>query len=267
MSTECTGPGEAPGRQPVRCSVHGRSTRAPRSWSAWARWPRPRPTPGSTPRRGPSRWSSWRRRSCGGRGLRRRPRPAVRPRPGTRSSAARRQHPGGGLPRAGTRPTRPCWWPNASASPRGTSRPSSWSPPSAGNNPQALMHDACLAISRGERDVVLVTGAEAMYARALACRDPARPWLQWAEPARGRRRPPVTLRRREARRHRARDATRRAPPGARLPPVRERAPRRQRLDARTSTQRASAPCGPASARWRRAIRTRGSARPARPTRS
>jgi acetyl-CoA C-acetyltransferase len=49
-----------------------------------------------------------------------------------------------------------------------------------GNNPQALMHDACLAISRGERDVVLVTGAEAMYARALARRDPARPWLTWA---------------------------------------------------------------------------------------
>ena len=49
-----------------------------------------------------------------------------------------------------------------------------------GNNPQALMHDACLAISRGEREVVLVTGAEAMYARALARRDPARPWLEWA---------------------------------------------------------------------------------------
>ena len=49
-----------------------------------------------------------------------------------------------------------------------------------GNNPQALMHDACLAISRGERQVVLVTGAEAMYARALARRDPARPWLEWA---------------------------------------------------------------------------------------
>ena len=49
-----------------------------------------------------------------------------------------------------------------------------------GNNPEALMHDACLAIGRGERDVVLVTGAEAMYARALARRDPARPWLEWA---------------------------------------------------------------------------------------
>jgi acetyl-CoA C-acetyltransferase len=49
-----------------------------------------------------------------------------------------------------------------------------------GNSPQALMHDACGAISRGELDVVLVTGAEAMYARALARRDPAKPWLEWA---------------------------------------------------------------------------------------
>jgi acetyl-CoA C-acetyltransferase len=48
-----------------------------------------------------------------------------------------------------------------------------------GNGPQALMHDACRAISDGSQDVVLVTGAEAMYARALARRDPARPWLQW----------------------------------------------------------------------------------------
>ena len=60
-----------------------------------------------------------------------------------------------------------------------------------GNNPQALMHDACLAISRGERDVVLVTGAEAMYARALARRDPARPWLEWASQPEGT--PPATL--------------------------------------------------------------------------
>jgi acetyl-CoA C-acetyltransferase len=54
-----------------------------------------------------------------------------------------------------------------------------------GNNPQALMHDACLAISRGERDVVLVTGAEAMYARALARRDPARPRLNWTSQPEG----------------------------------------------------------------------------------
>ena len=49
-----------------------------------------------------------------------------------------------------------------------------------GNAPQAVMHDACRAISRGDLDVVLITGAEAMYARALARRDPARPWLTWA---------------------------------------------------------------------------------------
>jgi acetyl-CoA C-acetyltransferase len=60
-----------------------------------------------------------------------------------------------------------------------------------GNNPQALMHDACLAISRGDLDVVLVTGAEAMYARALARRDPARPWLEWASQPEGT--PPAAL--------------------------------------------------------------------------
>jgi len=60
-----------------------------------------------------------------------------------------------------------------------------------GNGPEALMHDACLAISRGARDVVLVTGAEAMYARALARRDPARPWLQWVTQPEGT--PPATL--------------------------------------------------------------------------
>jgi acetyl-CoA C-acetyltransferase len=49
-----------------------------------------------------------------------------------------------------------------------------------GNSPQALMHDSCRAIGRGDLDVVLVTGAEAMYARALARRDPAKPWLEWA---------------------------------------------------------------------------------------
>jgi acetyl-CoA C-acetyltransferase len=49
-----------------------------------------------------------------------------------------------------------------------------------GNSPQSLMHDACRAIGRGDLDVVLVTGAEAMYARALARRDPAKPWLVWA---------------------------------------------------------------------------------------
>jgi acetyl-CoA acetyltransferase len=49
-----------------------------------------------------------------------------------------------------------------------------------GNTPQAMMHDACVAISRGDLDVVLVTGAEAMYTRALARRDPAAAPLAWA---------------------------------------------------------------------------------------
>ena len=50
-----------------------------------------------------------------------------------------------------------------------------------GNTPQALMHDACLAISKGELDVVLVTGAEAMYTRALSRREATRTRLDWAE--------------------------------------------------------------------------------------
>jgi acetyl-CoA C-acetyltransferase len=55
-----------------------------------------------------------------------------------------------------------------------------------GNNPQALMHDACGAISRGDLDVVLVTGAEALYTRAAARREPGKPPLNWAsQPAEG----------------------------------------------------------------------------------
>jgi acetyl-CoA C-acetyltransferase len=49
-----------------------------------------------------------------------------------------------------------------------------------GNSPQALMHDSCRAISRGDLDVVLVTGSEALYARSLARREPGKPWLEWA---------------------------------------------------------------------------------------
>jgi acetyl-CoA C-acetyltransferase len=48
------------------------------------------------------------------------------------------------------------------------------------------MHDACGSISRGELDVVMVTGAEAMYTRAASRRDPAKPPLTWAsQPAEG----------------------------------------------------------------------------------
>jgi acetyl-CoA C-acetyltransferase len=49
-----------------------------------------------------------------------------------------------------------------------------------GNTPQALLHDACRSISRGDMGVVLVTGAEAMYTRAASRRDPATPPLNWA---------------------------------------------------------------------------------------
>jgi acetyl-CoA C-acetyltransferase len=55
-----------------------------------------------------------------------------------------------------------------------------------GNNPQALMHDACRSIARGDLDVVLVTGAEAMYTRGAARREPGGPTLNWAsQPAEG----------------------------------------------------------------------------------
>jgi acetyl-CoA C-acetyltransferase len=49
-----------------------------------------------------------------------------------------------------------------------------------GNTPQAMMHDACRSIAAGDLDVVLVTGAEAMYTRASSRRDPAKPGLSWA---------------------------------------------------------------------------------------
>jgi acetyl-CoA C-acetyltransferase len=55
-----------------------------------------------------------------------------------------------------------------------------------GNAPQALLHDACGAISRGDLGVVLVTGGEAMYTRAAARRDPAKPAVSWSsQPAEG----------------------------------------------------------------------------------
>jgi acetyl-CoA C-acetyltransferase len=61
-----------------------------------------------------------------------------------------------------------------------------------GNAPQALLHDACRAISRGDLGVVLVTGAEAMHTRAAARRDPAKPAVNWSsQPAEGT--PPPTL--------------------------------------------------------------------------
>ena len=50
-----------------------------------------------------------------------------------------------------------------------------------GNTPQAFMHDACRAISTGALQVVLVTGAEAMYTRALSRREGTRSRLDWSE--------------------------------------------------------------------------------------
>jgi acetyl-CoA C-acetyltransferase len=50
-----------------------------------------------------------------------------------------------------------------------------------GNMPQAMMHDACVSIAKGDLDVVLVTGAEAMYARALSRRQSDAAPLSWAE--------------------------------------------------------------------------------------
>ncbi len=61
-----------------------------------------------------------------------------------------------------------------------------------GNTPQAMMHDACRAIRPGDLDVVLVTGAEAMYTRGASRRDPSKPPLTWAsQPAESTPEPPV----------------------------------------------------------------------------
>jgi acetyl-CoA C-acetyltransferase len=60
-----------------------------------------------------------------------------------------------------------------------------------GNTPQALMHDACRAISAGDLSVVLVTGAEAMYTRGASRKDPSKPSLTWASQAAEATAPPV----------------------------------------------------------------------------
>ena len=49
-----------------------------------------------------------------------------------------------------------------------------------GNTPLALLHDGALAIARGDLDVVVVTGAEAMYTRNLARRSTEHGTLTWA---------------------------------------------------------------------------------------
>ena len=112
------------------------------------------------------------------------------------------------------------------------------------------MHDACRAISRGDLDVVLVTGAEAMYTRALpGGTRPARP-LAWASQPAEATPPARPVRAGQARGHRPRDEARRAPAHPRLPPVRERPAGRQRVDAGGARAPASARCGRGSARWR-----------------
>ena len=136
-----------------------------------------------------------------------------------------------------------------------------------GNAPQALLHDACRAISRGDLGVVLVTGAEAMYTRAAARRDPAKPAVNWSsQPVEG---TPLT--------HLVRDRARRGD-GSRNLPRRSSCPSRPTRSSKTrcapptgghwpSTGRTSARCGPASARSPHPTPTPGSPGPLAPRRS
>ncbi|HEV7888299.1 MAG TPA: acetyl-CoA acetyltransferase [Acidimicrobiales bacterium] len=48
-----------------------------------------------------------------------------------------------------------------------------------GNSPQALVNDTADAIARGELDVALIAGAEAVYTRLLARK--TKDWLQWTQ--------------------------------------------------------------------------------------
>jgi acetyl-CoA C-acetyltransferase len=48
-----------------------------------------------------------------------------------------------------------------------------------GNNPQTVVNRTALQIAKGELDVALVTGAECIFTRIAARRDPARPILTW----------------------------------------------------------------------------------------
>lgn len=60
------------------------------------------------------------------------------------------------------------------ASPRQTMRSTT-----GGNTPQALLNNAAAAIQRGDMDVVLIAGAEAVYTRLLARK--ANAWLAWTQ--------------------------------------------------------------------------------------
>ena len=258
MRTESTGgTGEAPGRQTGTLLGPWRSTPEPPSWSAWARSPR-RPDAGLDPAGRPEPLALMTAalraaaEDCDGAA------PGGAAPAGNALHRSGRQHPGGGAAGLAGRPTRPSWWRADSASPRATSRAELMVTSIGGNNPRPCMHDACRAISRGEHDVVLVTGAEAMYARALARRDPARPWLDWSSQPEGT--PPATLFGVEkpgatelempARRHPARSTPTRCSRTRCAPPTAGHC---------RSTGPASARCGPASARSRPPTRTRGSA--------
>jgi acetyl-CoA C-acetyltransferase len=48
-----------------------------------------------------------------------------------------------------------------------------------GNNPQTVVNLSAAQIAHGELDVVLITGAECIYTRVAARRDPDRPMLRW----------------------------------------------------------------------------------------
>jgi acetyl-CoA C-acetyltransferase len=48
-----------------------------------------------------------------------------------------------------------------------------------GNNPQTVVNTTALQIAKGELDVALVTGAECIFTRRAARRDPERPVLAW----------------------------------------------------------------------------------------
>ncbi len=52
-----------------------------------------------------------------------------------------------------------------------------------GNNPQTVVNRTALPIAAGELDVALLGGAECIYTRLAARRDPERPVLPWTTQA------------------------------------------------------------------------------------
>ena len=133
-----------------------------------------------------------------------------------------------------------------------------------GNGPQSLVNLTCLAIQRGESDLVLLGGAEAWRTRMSA--RSAGVELDWTvqdesvpEAPRSIPEVPMSSPGEQAR-------------GVMMPvqvyPLFEQAHRdRARSGPRRAPRRRCRSCGPASARWRRPTRTRGSRRPTPPRRS